>query len=144
MVRRPPNYNANELVERIVLACNPGQDPLEGVKMHGSLDDLDPELFEPWVADLREAEKNIRQLRYQLESLRTGRKCATCGGPVVGRSDRAYCSAACRVEMHRGTSPRMQERRAQLREERLRRFEERRQAGDFAHLSHLPGFGDPV
>jgi hypothetical protein len=32
----------------------------------------------------------------------TDRACEECGGPVRGRSDRRFCSGACRVAAHRG------------------------------------------
>lgn len=69
---------------------------------------LDREQLPAWIDGLREAEAATRQLRYKLEALARGgeRKCWACGGPVVGRSDRVYCSATCRQRGHRGhTTP---------------------------------------
>ncbi len=111
MTRRPTNWNATETVEGMVSRCNPGEDALAGVKMYGDLGDIDQALIPDWIEELREAERNVRRFRYQLESLRSGRKCPVCGEPLVGRVDRAYCSTACRVENHRGTSPRTIEQR---------------------------------
>jgi hypothetical protein len=64
---------------------------------------LDRALLPGWIEALKEAEASTRRLRYRLESLAEdqARQCRTCGGPVVGRRDRVYCSHACRQRMHR-------------------------------------------
>lgn len=55
------------------------------------------------VDELRQIETSVRAVRQRLEALQTGqpRTCPVCLGPVVGRSDRVYCSARCRTAAHR-------------------------------------------
>lgn len=54
-----------------------------------------------WIQELRGAEAEIRQMRAQLEGALSGRVCGYCGYKVGGRSDRKFCSAACRQMAHR-------------------------------------------
>lgn len=54
-----------------------------------------------WIQNLRESEAAIRQMRAQLEGALSGRVCGYCGNKVGGRSDRKFCSAACRQVAHR-------------------------------------------
>lgn len=77
----------NELVDR-------GADPA----------DIDLGMVPMWIERLKGAEVGLHQWRLQLEALLSERRCATCSGPVAGRSDRVYCSARCRVAAHRSGS----------------------------------------
>ena len=102
-MRRPANWNPNEIVDQIIGRATLYGDPLEGVKMHGSTDDLDRARIPGWVAELRDAEAGARRLRHELEALATdlGRQCVVCHGPVIGRAGRIYCSNRCRQQAHR-------------------------------------------
>ncbi len=65
---------------------------------------LDRSVLPELIEHMRQAETAARQLRLRLEALQTGedeRTCPVCGGSVVGRSDRRYCSSTCRVKAHR-------------------------------------------
>lgn len=74
--------------------------------------DLDRDLpadritVEPWMVDrLREGEAQLRRLRLQIERrLVEGQEqlCAQCRRPIVGRTDRKFCSNRCRQAAHRG------------------------------------------
>jgi hypothetical protein len=56
-----------------------------------------------WVERLTEGERSIRKLRLRLVELDNAEQttCRTCGGPVFGRADARYCSAACRQKAYR-------------------------------------------
>jgi len=67
---------------------------------------LDRSQVESWVVELREAERSVRRLRKRLAALvdfeaSAGTACDVCEAPMVGRSDRRYCSAACRQRAYR-------------------------------------------
>lgn len=72
------------------------------------LDDLpaDRITIEPWMVDsLREGEARLRRLRLQIEQHLAGQRgqsCAQCRRPIVGRTDRKFCSNRCRQAAHRG------------------------------------------
>lgn len=58
---------------------------------------------EPWMIDhLAKAETTVRDLRHQLEAhlTKSPRRCARCGDPIGGRSDRRFCSDRCRIAAH--------------------------------------------
>ena len=58
----------------------------------------------PWMVEsLREAEAATRRLRIAIEQRLAGvqRTCGRCVGEISGRSDRRYCSDACRQAGHR-------------------------------------------
>ncbi len=67
---------------------------------------LDPDRLEEWVTQLREVERDIRRLRLRLahELNGPGAECDQCGAPVLGRTDRRYCSPACRQRAYRRRS----------------------------------------
>ena len=57
-----------------------------------------------WIEQLRDAERDLRQLRRRLESLDAGdRRCPGCGQAVAGRADRVYCGATCRQRARRAS-----------------------------------------
>ena len=71
---------------------------------------LDRTLVRGWIDALKTAEESARRLRHQLEALDgiPARVCPACGGLLVGRADRIYCSSRCRQRAHRGRSSRLQ------------------------------------
>src|ERR1022692_3053155 len=59
-----------------------------------------------WATELRAAEASIRRLRKRLLKLASPdaaapMSCEECEGPMSGRSDRRFCSAACRQRAYR-------------------------------------------
>jgi hypothetical protein len=65
---------------------------------------LDLSKVEWWVSELREAEASIRRLRQRLTQLvepEIGRPCDGCGETMTGRTDRRFCSSACRQRAYR-------------------------------------------
>ncbi len=72
--------------------------------------------LEPWmVYHLRQVEAGLRRLRQGVEQRMAGdtRTCPRCDAVVVGRSDRIFCSAACRQDHYRwgGRTQRSEQRR---------------------------------
>ena len=66
--------------------------------------------LEPWMVDeLRDAERNIRHWRLEVERRLAGgngKRCASCGEAMPGRADRLYCSHRCRQAAYRArTAP---------------------------------------
>lgn len=55
------------------------------------------------IEHMRGAEVEARTERLRLEALQAGddRACPVCGAAIVGRSDRRFCSPACRQRAHR-------------------------------------------
>ena len=102
-MRKPRNWNADIEVGSI---CNDiayrYEDPLQGVRLWGSLDDLDRTQLPGCIEDVKRGEALLRQFRLQLEALvDSDRTCPSCGDPVAGRADRVFCSTRCRVRAHR-------------------------------------------
>ncbi len=75
------------------------RDQLAELVASGSLPDV--------IEMARETERGARAVRLWLESLTAEeeRRCGYCGGPVVGRADRVYCSSRCRQAAHRVLPP---------------------------------------
>lgn len=70
--------------------------------LRGDWSDLTPEQLANCVKDLRKGERDLRTFRLSIEARLPGsRTCEHCDEPVVGRSDRRYCSTRCRVRAHR-------------------------------------------
>src|SRR4051812_23939004 len=73
-----------------------------------SVEQLASVVVEPWWVDhLAASERAIRELRHRIEALTTDhhqRTCNQCGMPISGRSDRKFCSDACRIKAHRATT----------------------------------------
>lgn len=71
---------------------------------------LDRDRLEEWIEGLREVERDLRRLRLRLThelaepDAGRGAECAQCGSPVLGRTDRRYCSPACRQRAYRRRS----------------------------------------
>ena len=80
--RNDPNARMDDAVSR----AGVGSD----VSKRIPLSQLDREQFPWWIAHLRQAETDIRQLRGQLEGLlaESCRRCPVCGVAVTGRADR--------------------------------------------------------
>lgn len=99
MPRRPTEADSllNHLVNAIVV---PGVFPRDLDTAGLSKRSLDSS-----VRRLREMETRLRRFRKRLEALQAGddRKCPACGKPVAGRTDKVYCSTACRIRAHRGS-----------------------------------------
>lgn len=70
-----------------------------------------PSLARAWADDLAARMPSIRELRRRLlaiaDGAEVGEPCQVCGAPMAGRSDRAYCSPACRQRAYRRRSGRL-------------------------------------
>lgn len=98
MVNR--NYTVDERIQSVLNGL-PGPTTLQWSAREMAVADRDQ--MPAWIERLREAEAAIRQMRAQLEGALSGRVCGYCGNKVGGRSDRKFCSNACRQMSHRAS-----------------------------------------
>jgi hypothetical protein len=97
--------DSNRIIEQTVRSYCPSS-PLhgpDGLECYVNWSALDRDSLDDWITDLRAAVTGARRLRKQLEALRESdsRACPACGEPVIGRRGAVYCSATCRVRVHR-------------------------------------------